>query len=202
MNRANYSDRQLLDEIRRVSLCDRVALDAATRVLTDSEKALLVSRLTKVAACIATCIDSGRSLPPPGTLSDAGSDHIELSAQRTALPTATLFLRRALQKWQWTDVRLQVERAVLDLVGAFVAVMEDARLSYPTRITLLLRIATSDRLVIEVHDSTENASIIAASGRLISDYVQRFSTRCGQYRHTERTVVWCEIARPYPRHTQ
>jgi hypothetical protein len=186
----------LLDEIRRVGFCDSGALDAAIGALTDGEKAMLASQLTQVAAHIGTRVGSSRGLPPPGTLPGAGTDRLDLSAQWSAVPVAAMFVRNTLHRWQWADVLVDAERAVHELAKAFVAAVEDAELPYPTRMTLRLRAASARRLVVELHDSFENAAVIADSGWLVSDCVERISVRCGQHSHNGRTVVWAELARP------
>lgn len=107
-----------------------------------------------------------------------------------------MFVRNTLVRWAWSDVLADAERAVHDLTKAFVAAVEDRELEYPTRMTLRLRAESAARLVVELHDSPENAAIIAESGRLISDYVERISVRCGQHCASGRTVIWCELGRP------
>lgn len=186
----------LLGEIRRISACKHAALDAATGPLSDREKAILAGQLTKVAAHIATRVGVSQGLPPPGTLPGARTDRLDLSAQFSAVRVAGMFLRNTLFRWGWTDLLGDAERAVHDLTKAFVAAVEDRELGYPTRMTLRLRAESAARLVVELHDSPENAGVVAESGRLISDYVERISVRCGQHFAGGRTVIWCELGRP------
>ncbi len=84
------------------------------------------------------------------------------------------------------------ERVVHDLTKAFAAAVEDYELQYPTRLTLWLRAESAARLLVEVHDSPENSMIIAESGRLVSDYVERIkSARCGQHTATPPRAEPC-----------
>ncbi|MBB5911888.1 hypothetical protein BJY24_000755 [Nocardia transvalensis] len=109
---------------------------------------------------------------------------------------AAIFVRNTVLRWRWDDVLIDGERAVREMTGAFVAAVEARDLGYPTRMGIRLRAVSSGRLVIEVHDSAENASVIADSGRLVTETVERISVRCGQYCTAGRTVLWAEIGRP------
>ncbi|MBB5917463.1 hypothetical protein BJY24_006375 [Nocardia transvalensis] len=189
---------ELLEEIRRLSSCEHAALDAATGLLSEGERAYLADRLTQVAVHIATRAGVGRGLPPPGTLPGAGTDRIDLSVQCTAILVAGMFLRNTLFRWGWMDVLTDAGRAVHDLTTAFVAAMEDSPVRYPTRMTVRLRAVSAARLVVEVQDSPENAGVIAEAGRLISADIERNSVRCGQHTIGGRTVVWAELSRPEP----
>ncbi|RDI50140.1 hypothetical protein [Nocardia mexicana] len=189
-------DTDLLDEIRRVGACAGTDLDAVTLALSDGEMTFLARQLTKVATHIATRAGSSRGLPPPGTLPGAGTDRIDLSAQWTAIPIAGMFLRNTLTRWLWADVMVDADRAVHDLTKAFVAVIETRQLPYPTRMTLRLRAASATRLIVELHDSPENAHITTESGNLISPRIENISVRCGQHTNRGRTILWCELARP------
>ncbi|WP_147289029.1 hypothetical protein [Nocardia mexicana] len=179
-----------------MSACECSALDAAMRGLGDREIAVLAGQLTKVAAHIAARVGSARGLPPPGTLPGAGADRIDLSAQPTAVPVTAMFVRNTLFKWQWGDVLVDAERAVREMTNCFVAALDACDLGYPTRMSVRLRAVSAGRLIVELHDSVENAAAIAGSGNLISKYVERISARCGQYRTGGRTVLWAELGRP------
>ncbi|WP_280385998.1 hypothetical protein [Nocardia wallacei] len=188
----------LLNDIRRVSACECSALDAATWGLSAREIAVLAGQLTKVAAHIATRAGSARGLPPPGTLPGAGADRLDLSAQRSAVPVAAMFVRNTLFKWQWGDVLVDAERAVREMANSFVAAIEECDLGYPTRMSIRLRAISAGRLIVELHDSVENSAAVAASGNLINERVERMSARSGQYRTGGRTVLWAELGRPEP----
>ncbi|WP_280384215.1 hypothetical protein [Nocardia wallacei] len=84
----------------------------------------------------------------------------------------------------------------IDLTASFVTVIEECGLDHPTRMTLRLRAMSAARLVVELHDSAENAEFIAGSGTLITEYVERASIRCGQHYTGARTVLWSELSRP------
>ncbi|WP_024799844.1 hypothetical protein [Nocardia sp. BMG51109] len=187
---------RLLGEIRSLSTCDCTALDAATGSLSDGEKYFIASELTRTATHIATRVGSARGLPPPTTQRVAGPDSIDLSAQGTAVPVAVWFVRNTLHKWLWTDVLTDAELAAHELTAALVGAVEARQPLPPTRITLRLRPVSPARLVIEVHDSPENAHLVAEAERLISETVERISVRCGRHHNGRRAVLWSELARP------
>ncbi|MBB5914181.1 hypothetical protein BJY24_003048 [Nocardia transvalensis] len=189
-------ENDLLDHIRRLGACECAAVGAATNALSEREKAILAAQLSKVATHLATRAGSSVGLPPPGTTPGAGIDRIDLSAQWTALPVARIFVHNTLIRWQWGDVLIDGECAVQELITAFVAAVEACPLGYPTRMTLRLRVLSAARLVVELHDSPENAQVIIDSGRLITECVERISVRCGRHSAGGRTVLWAELGRP------
>ena len=190
-------DHALLDAIRRAGAGDCRALDAATGVLSDREKAFLVTQLRRVATHLATRVGSVPGLPPPETLPGSGSDHLELSAQQSAVPVAAIFVRNTLMyRWGWADLVIEAEHAVREMTSMFVAAILRFDRTDPTRMTLRLRAVSSGRLVIELYDSPANDDIITDTPRLISEHLERLSVRCGRHRSGGRTVVWCEIGRP------
>lgn len=187
---------QLLTEIRNICACECTALDAAAQRMSDREKQILVDQLTRVATHLATRV--GESPCPPDAPPGLGSDRIDLSAVRSAIPVAGMFIRNTLRRWLWMDVLIATERAATELTTAFITAVEAAALEYPTRMTLRLRTISAARVVVELRDSPENAPIIAAAGPLlITPALEEVSVRCGG--HTTpagRTLVWSELSRP------
>ncbi|WP_245671266.1 DUF4254 domain-containing protein [Nocardia amamiensis] len=190
----------LLEQIRRIGASNRMALEAATVALSDREKDMLASQLTRVAAHIAARGGNARGLPLPEAAPGGGTDRIDLSAQLNAVPVAEMFVRNTLHKWGWAGVLVNAERVTHELTTAFVTAIEHQGLATPTRMTLRLRAVSSARLVVELHDSPENATIIGGAGRLISECVERISVRYGRHSAGGRTVLWCELERPQPSH--
>ncbi|MEU2034937.1 hypothetical protein [Nocardia amamiensis] len=184
----------LLEKIRRISASECTALDAATVALSDHEKSMLANQLRRVAAHITRRVGSARgSLEPPPS---GRTDRIHLSAQLNAVPVAEMFVRNTLHKWDWADMLADAERVTHELATAFVAAIDEHPPANPTRMTLRLRAVSPSRLVVELHDSPENARIIGGAARLISECVERISVRYGRHSAGGRTVLWCELGRP------
>ncbi|WP_067887111.1 hypothetical protein [Nocardia vaccinii] len=184
------------DEIRRVAWCDHATLDAVAELLDNREINILAGKLGMVAAHMASRAGAGQGMPPPGTFPGAGSERIDLAAQWNAVTVAGWFVRRKLTAWWWHDVLFDSVLVTYELVKAFVAAVADDDSSRITRLTLRLRALSAGRLVIEVHDSPENAHLISAADNLISAQVEHIAHHCGRHEHHGRTVLWCELARP------
>lgn len=186
----------LRDEIRRIGAYDHATLDAVAELLGDREIIFLASRLGMIATHMASRAGIAQGMPPPGTVPGAGTERIDLAAQWNAVTVAGWFVRRKLTAWWWHDVLFDAVLVTYELVKAFVTAVADDDPDRITRLTVRLRALSAGRLIIEVHDSPENAHLIAASENLISDQVQHTAHHYGRYTHQGRTVLWCELARP------
>ncbi|WP_157117352.1 hypothetical protein [Nocardia vaccinii] len=186
----------LLDDLRRVGACECIAIDAATRLLSDREKQILADQLARVATHLATRVGSSRGLPPPVVLPGGGSDRIDLSAVWSAVAIAGLFVRNTMHRWFWADVLVDAERLAVELTASFVTAVTSSMLDHPTRMMLRLRAISAVRVVVELRDSPENAHVVAAAGPLITPCVEKISVRCGQHVVAGRTMLWAELARP------
>ncbi|MQY19490.1 hypothetical protein [Nocardia macrotermitis] len=184
------------DELRRIASYDHATLDAVAAVLDDREINVLAGRLGMLAAHLASRAGLGRGMPPPGTFPGAGSERIDLAAQWNAVTVAGWFVRRKLTAWWWYDLLFDGVLVTYELVKAFVTAVAEDDPSRVTRLTLRLRALSAGRLVIEVHDSPENAHLISAADNLISTQVQHVAHLYGRHEHHGRTVLWCELARP------
>ncbi len=184
------------DELRRVGWCDHATLDAVAELLDDREINILAGKLGMIAAHLASRAGIGRGMPPPGTFPGAGNERIDLAAQWNAVTVAGWFVRKKLTAWWWHDVVFDAVLVTYELVKAFVAAVADDDPSRVTRLTLRLRALSAGRLVIEIHDSPENAHLISAADNLISDQVEHIAHHCGRHEHHGRTVLWCELTRP------
>ncbi|MFI9511243.1 hypothetical protein [Nocardia sp. NPDC052566] len=184
----------LLVEIRRIGATKRAAVDAALDVVDEQERAALAGQLIRVAAQVATPRQNARALPPPGTAPGIGAESIDLSAQLTAVPVAQMFVRNTLRRWWWDHMTPVAECVVEELAMQFVTVLHQHELAVPTRMTIRIRALEGGHLVIEVHDSPENAHLFAQAGPLTTARIERLATRCGQCHNGGRTVVWCELA--------
>ncbi|MBF6174653.1 hypothetical protein [Nocardia blacklockiae] len=189
-------DAGLLAELRRIVSCGHTDLDVAVQTLSDREIAFLSGQLAKVAVHLATRIGGAAGLPPPGTLPGAGAEQLDLSAQRSALPVARMFVRNSLFRWQWGDVLHDADGVTQVMCRSFVAAVEAYGLGYPTRMTLRLRVLSAARLIVELHDSAENAALVSTSDQLVTAEIEQRSVRCGRHRAGGRTVLWAELARP------
>ena len=184
------------DELRRVGWCDHATLDAVAELLDDREINILAGKLGMIAAHLASRAGIGRGMPPPDTFPGAGNERIDLAAQWNAVTVAGWFVRKKLTAWWWHDVVFDAVLVTYELVKAFVAAVADDDPSRVTRLTLRLRALSAGRLVIEIHDSPENAHLISAADNLISDQVGHIAHHCGRHEHHGRTVLWCELTRP------
>lgn len=186
----------LLADLRRVGACECIAIDAATRLLTDREKEILADQLARIATHLATRVGSSRGLPPPVVLPGGGCDRIDLSAVWPTVAIAGLFVRNAMHRWFWADVLVDAERVAVELTASFVAAVSSAMPDRPTRMMLRLRAISAARVIVELRDSPENAPVVAAAGPLITPCVEKISVRCGQHVVAGRTMLWAELSRP------
>ncbi len=188
-------EHDLLAQMRRICASDAAALDSATEALSDIEKRLLANHFSQVAAHIASRIGCRRGLPPPDCLPGSG-ERLELSAQVTAPLVAKMFVRNVLHRWWWVDVLADSEFVVHELTTAFVDAVADHERPHPTRMSIRLRAVSATRLVIEVHDSADNAALLESAGRLVTEAVQHRSVRCGRHTAHGHTMLWAELCRP------
>lgn len=186
----------LRDEMRRIGACDHATLDAVAAMLGEREIVILADKLGNVAAHMASRAGSSRGLPPPGTFPGAGAERIDLAAQWNAVTVAGWFTRATLMRWQWGDVLFDAASVTYELTKAFVGAIVEHEPDSITRMTLRLRTLSAGRLLVELHDSPENAPWIAGARDLISKQVGHIAVRSGRYEAAGRTVLWCELARP------
>ena len=180
-------------EFQRVAWCTHHEIDLMVNLLGDREIVILAGQLEMVAMHLASRAGNGGTAPP-GTILQA--ERIELTAQWDSVTIAGWFVRNTLTRWLWVDMLFDAQVAVYELTKAFVSVVQASGPDEPTRMTVRLRAISTSRLVIEVHDSPDNAEIVAAADDLISDCVASTAIRCGLHRTKGRTAAWCELARP------
>jgi len=193
---AHHRIAALREEIRRIGACDHATLDAVAAMLDDREITVLAGKLGNAAAHIASRTGTRGGLPPPGTVPGAGAERIDLTAQWNAVTVAGWFVHKTLMSWWWTDVLFDGVYVTYELAKAFVGAVQEHEPDSVTRMTLRLRALSTGRLVVELHDSSENAAWIAAADGLISEQVAHLALRSGRYEANGRTVLWCELARP------
>ncbi|WP_067670334.1 hypothetical protein [Nocardia miyunensis] len=163
------------------------------KLLSDREIIILAGQLEAVAMHLASRA-GGESGAPPGPILRA--ERIELAAQWDSVTIAGRFVRNTLTRWLWVDALFDAQLAIYELTKAFVSVVQAADAIEPTRMTVRVRAVSTSRLVLEVHDSPDNAEILSAADNLISERIRRTAIRCGLHRTNGRTTAWCELARP------
>jgi hypothetical protein len=186
----------LRDDLRRVAWCDYASIDAAAELLDDREIIILAGRLDNLATHLSSRAGDGHPDPPRGAAPGIGPDRIDLTAQWDSVTVAGWFVRNTLTRWLWADVLFNAELVTYELTKTFIGAVQDHELTDPTRMTIRLRAISVNRLVVEIHDSPDNAAALAEADDLISECVEQVSVRSGIYRRDGRTTVWCELARP------
>ncbi|WP_157129585.1 hypothetical protein [Nocardia amamiensis] len=182
--------------LREILAADIAVIYTAAGALSNADKAGLARRLHRVADLLTSGIGDAHGDPPPPAVFGAGTQGIDVAVRLGVIPEAQAFVERVLQSWRWSSLIFAANTVVADFVASFVEAVDGQQHKAGTRMAIRLRAVSGGHLVIEAHDSIENARYIADVKQIVQPRVRQISARWGRYCTGERTVVWAELAPP------